>query len=438
MKWQQITFGEILHVKHGWAFKSEYFSDAGEHIVLTPGNFYEEGGFKSRGDKDRFYSGDYPSEYLLSKGNVIVAMTEQGEGLLGSTALIPEDNRYLHNQRLGLVTIKDNVEADLFFVYKLFNTQMVRQQISGSASGAKVKHTAPERIYKCKVHLPPIEIQQKIATILSAYDDLIENNLKRIKLLEEMAQITYEEWFVRLKFPGHETTSIDSKTYLPVGWAKVKLGVCCDITSSKRIFLSDYVEQGIPFYRGKEIILKSKNEDLRDVLYISVDKYLEIEKTFGTPKPGDILITAVGTLGFPYLVNDRDGKFYFKDGNLIWLRDFKTFTNASYFICVFKNRKFQNLLDSIAIGSSQKALTIQGIKNLDIVMPSKQVIDKFNDVIIPVLKVIENLLAENHLLKEARDILLPRLMTGMIDVEQLNHFVGADLSAHVNPIERCG
>ena len=120
MKWQQTTLGEILHVKHGWAFKSEYFSDAGEHIVLTPGNFYEEGGFKSRGDKDRFYSGDYPPEYLLSKGNVIVAMTEQGEGLLGSTALIPEDNRYLHNQPLGFI------ECGRFFKWLRFQTRGFR------------------------------------------------------------------------------------------------------------------------------------------------------------------------------------------------------------------------------------------------------------------------------------------------------------------------
>ena len=78
--------------------------------------------------------------------------------------------------------------------------------------------TARPDIRNYKLHLPSFLTQKKIAAILSAYDDLIENNLKRIKLLEEMAQITYEEWFVRLKFPGHETTPMDSETGLPVGW----------------------------------------------------------------------------------------------------------------------------------------------------------------------------------------------------------------------------
>ena len=88
--------GELLTVKHGWAFKGEYFSDTGAQSLLTPGNFHETGGFKSNEGKERYYIGKYPKEYLCHKGDLIVAMTQQSEGLLGSTALVPEDNRYLH------------------------------------------------------------------------------------------------------------------------------------------------------------------------------------------------------------------------------------------------------------------------------------------------------------------------------------------------------
>ena len=127
-------------------------------------------------------------------------MTEQMDGLLGSSALIPSSNRDLHNQRLGLINVIDEKQIDKHFLFYLFNTREVRHQIRGSASGTKVRHTAPERIYRVKFSCPPIETQKRIAEILSAYDNLIENNLKQIRLLEESARLLYREWFVRLNF----------------------------------------------------------------------------------------------------------------------------------------------------------------------------------------------------------------------------------------------
>jgi type I restriction enzyme, S subunit len=149
-------------------------------------------------------------------------MTEQAEGLLGSSAWIPESNRYLHNQRLGLVVDLDESRLDKRYLYYLFNTAEVRHQIAASASGTKVRHTAPERIGRVEVNLPPIPSQRKIAKCLIAYDDLIENNLRRIALLEESARLLYREWFVRLRFPGHEHTRIVDS--VPEGWEKLKLG----------------------------------------------------------------------------------------------------------------------------------------------------------------------------------------------------------------------
>jgi type I restriction enzyme, S subunit len=98
MSWQRILKGKI-NIKHGFPFKSEYFSDeATQFIVLTPGNFYEEGGFKRQAGKEKFYTGDIPEEYLHKAGDLIVAMTEQAAGLLGSCARVPESGIYLHNQ----------------------------------------------------------------------------------------------------------------------------------------------------------------------------------------------------------------------------------------------------------------------------------------------------------------------------------------------------
>lgn len=419
MSWTEYNLGELIRVKHGFAFKSEFFSPEGKHIVLTPGNFYESGGFKSRGDKDRFYTGEYPEQYLLKKDDLIVAMTEQGEGLLGSSSLIPDNDMFLHNQRLGLVEIIEPEKVDKYFLYLVFNNPIIRHQISGSATGTKVKHTAPERIYRCKFKFPSRPLQKKIAAVIYSYNNIIENNLKRIKLLEEMAQITYEEWFVRLKFPGHETAVFDEETGLPEGWTHSKLERLAEVTSSKRVFLSDYVEEGVRFYRGKEIIKKSKNEDVSDPLYISFSKFEELKKKFGAPQSGDILITAVGTLGYPYQVSESDEQFYFKDGNLIWLRNIISKQVSNYLISLFQSEDFKSSLNNISIGSSQKALTIKSVKGISLLKPAETILDKFNEVIKPTFDCTRNLLKQITMLKEARDILLPRLMTGMIDIEQV-------------------
>jgi len=195
MKWEKVKLGDIFQIKHGWAFKGEYFSNEGELIIVTPGNFFEQGGFKQVAGKEKFYLGDFPPEFLLKKDDVIIAMTEQGPGLLGSPALVPSDEKYLHNQRIGLIYNIDIKRVIPKFIYRLFFTSTVRNEIFGSATGTKVKHTAPKRIYEIQINLPPLPTQRKIANILSAYDDLIENNSKRIKLFEEKAELIYKSEF---------------------------------------------------------------------------------------------------------------------------------------------------------------------------------------------------------------------------------------------------
>lgn len=419
--WKYIRLGDIIHIKHGYGFKGKYFvEEPNRNFLLTPGNFAIGGGFKS--DKMKYYDGPIDEEFLLKEGDVIVTMTDLSKkaDTLGYSAKIPSDpvNNYLHNQRLGLITLKSD-DYNLDYIYWLLRTEAYQKYIAGSSSGATVKHTSPSKIYSAKLLVPESKTtQRKIASILSAYDDMIENNLRRIKLLEEKAQLTYEEWFVRMKFPGHETAKFDEETGLPEGWERVKLSNLIDISSSKRIFLADYVDSGIPFYRGKEIILKSKNESLNDRLYISEEKYQKIKSKYGVPKKGDILITAVGTLGYPYLVTESDGDFYFKDGNLIWLKGNENISSI-YLISCFKDSHFKVNLSNIAIGSSQKALTIKSLKGLTILNPPVEITRGYEEIIEPILDSIECLQNQNHLLKEARDILLPRLMSGMIDVEEL-------------------
>lgn len=230
MNWTETTVGQLVEVKHGFAFKGKHFSDSGRYVVLTPGNCENSGGFRSRGDKEKWYSSDVPDGYLLDEGELLVVMTDlvNSAPVLGGSFMIPEPDKYLHNQRLGLVKVLDEEATDRRFLYYLFNTHDYRGQVRGSASGSTVRHTSPGRIKDCTVRIPvDFEDQRRIASILSTYDDLIDNNRRRIALLEEAARQLYKEWFVRFRFPGHEHVQIIDG--LPEGWESKTLGDCVDV-----------------------------------------------------------------------------------------------------------------------------------------------------------------------------------------------------------------
>ena len=182
-------------------------------------------------------------------------------------------------------------------------------------------------------------------------------------------------------------------------WKKVNLGDCCEITSSKRIFFSEYVESGIPFYRSKEIIEKGKGEEISHPLYISKAKYDEIKGKYGVPQKGDLLLTAVGTLGIPFVVKD-DSPFYFKDGNLVWLKHFQDIDPIFLYFWI-KSENVYNALYNIAIGSAQKALTIAAIKGYEIPLPPLQTQHRIANILSRYDSLIENYQKQIKLLEEA-------------------------------------
>lgn len=171
--WEKGDLSRYISIKHGYAFKSQYFTDSGGMVVLTPGSFYETGGFRDQGTKTKYYKGEIPEGYLLSEGDMLLAMTEQAEGLLGSALFVPEDGKYLHNQRLGLVQVDDHDKVCMEFLYLFFNAKSSRKQITEQSTGTKVKHTSPDRLRSVVGLIPPIDEQLKIAEILASWDKAI-------------------------------------------------------------------------------------------------------------------------------------------------------------------------------------------------------------------------------------------------------------------------
>ena len=152
-------------------------------------------------------------------------------------------------------------------------------------------------------------------------------------------------------------------------WKKVKLGECCEITSSKRCHASERSKEGIPFYCSKEIIQLENGEEVRESDYIPVELYESIKHKYGAPKQGDLLLTTRGTNGIPYVYKDKDC-FYFADGNLSWFKNFKTELSVRFLYYWFKSYIGKHSVDSIAKGTAQKAVPIEGLRNLEIELPT--------------------------------------------------------------------
>lgn len=183
-------------------------------------------------------------------------------------------------------------------------------------------------------------------------------------------------------------------------WEKAKLENCCEVTSSKRIFYSEYVDNGIPFYRSKEIIEKKQGKLISEPLYISEEKYEEIKNKFGVPCVGDMLLTSVGTIGIPYIVKSTD-KFYFKDGNLTWFKNFNNKLLSKYLFYWICSPKGAKTLYNTTIGSSQKALTIAALKNIEIELPALKIQNKIVSILSAYDDLIENNQKQIKLLEEA-------------------------------------
>ena len=292
--------------------------------------------------------------------------------------------------------LPDNEKYRFDFMYYLLKTIGLEELNEDSAVPGLNRNTA----YSQDILLPSLPEQHAIASVLSSFDDKIDLLYRQNQILEAMAETLFRQWFVE---------EADE------GWEEKPLSELLTITSSKRIFYSEYVTSGVPFYRSKEIIELRNTGSTSGELYISEDRFNDIHEKFGSPNPGDILMTSVGSLGIPYRVR-IDDRFYFKDGNLTWFKDFKGIQSTIIYFWLL-SKIGQEELATITIGSTQEALTIEGLKNISFKLPPKEKILNCELVFNSIIGKIEFNQSQIRTLENLRDTLLPKLMSGEVRVE---------------------
>lgn len=191
--WEQCRLSEVLSIKHGYAFPGDRFTDDPRlPTLVTPANVRIGGGFQPT--KPKTFRGEYPGQFLLVPGDVIVTMTDlsRNADTLGYSAIVPNDGRqYLHNQRIGKLVVTTPERVDSIFVAYLLRTRPYRDFVVGAASGSTVKHTSPSRIESYVAGLPPLPEQRRIASVLGAIDDLIESNRLLVDRLLATAKVAF-------------------------------------------------------------------------------------------------------------------------------------------------------------------------------------------------------------------------------------------------------
>lgn len=354
---------------------------------------------------DRMVEGQYPvvastnikgfhNEYKINPPAVIT-------GRSGSLGIV----QYIEKKCTPLNTTlytKDFKGNNPKFVYYFLQTM----HLEVFNSGAGVPTLNQNHLHSVKLRVPPLPTQTRIAEILSAYDDTIENNNHRIALLDKAASELCREWFVRMRFPGHESAKVVNG--LPEEWEVRRLGEFCHVTDGTHD-TPKQVDVGIPLVTGKHI--NNGFIDFKSTYLISEADHIKISKRSGL-ESGDILLSNIGTVGSTCIVNyDRE----FSVKNVIILKP-KSEVKTAYLYYLMTSQAIQDILSVQTNGASQQFVGLTFMRRFKILIPSERILNRFAEQITPILTEKQTVYAKSQNLARQRDLLLPRLMSGKMEV----------------------
>lgn len=395
----KCKLGDILDVKRGASLSGKYYSTKGKMVRLTLGNFnYPNGGFKENTAKeDIFFSGDVKTEFILKKDDIITPLTEQVAGLLGETARIPESNKYIQSGDIGLV-IPNEKKLDKSFAYYLVSSPQIKKQLGAAAQQTKIRHTSPDKIKACETWIPDLRYQEKAGYILDIINSKIINNKKINVELEKIVKTLYNYWFLQYEFPnanGNPYKSTDGKMVwneelkkeIPEGWKVTTIG-----------------EIIIERQKSSIKVGQAKNELGKYPFFTSGSEIYEMNEFL---TDGRNCFLSTGGKGY---VQYYVGKSSYSTDT--WV--ISGINDLEDYLYLFI-KSIENMLDNkYFAGTGLQHLQKDLFKDTHIVIPSDEILKRFNKISNTIFNKISKIYKENRELQNLRDFLLPLLMNGQV------------------------
>jgi len=395
--WKEVPLGEVCRVVPGFAFKSKDWCDNGIPVVKIKNIGSDRSVDMSSSDHvPKHLLTEKIEKFVLRDGDILIAMTGATAGKVGK---LRTSRPCLLNQRVAKI---EPVSADKNFIWSVVSSDRYQDIFFRLADGAAQPNMSGVQIEGVKVLLPPSSTQERIASILSAYDDLIENNTKRIKILEEMARALYREWFVHFRFPGHEKVKLVDSAMgkIPEGWRALSIKDVADNFDRKRKPLSKKQRatmQGIYPYYGAAKVFDYVNDYLFDGRYLLIAEDGSVTTTDRKP----VLQMATGK----FWVNNHT---HILQGCSPFSTDFVYMTLGHVDITPY------------ITGAAQPKVTQANMNRIPVVGPPVGILGRFDDHVGPMLAQVDLLGDKNAVLRQARDLLLPKLISGQINVDELD------------------
>lgn len=395
MKWRKKRLGDVADLCLGKML--DQHKNRGEPMPYLANVNVRWGEFDLADLREMRFEAHEMERYGLRPGDIV--MCEGGEP--GRCAIWKDQMPGMMIQK-ALHRIRPHDELDHRFLYYSFLQKGRSGGFGHLFTGATIKHLPGEKLAKLEVEIPPLPTQTRIASILSAYDDAIENKRRRMGLLEKAARLLYEEWFVRLRFPGHEHTPL--KNGVPKGWERVALGsICPDLREAAN---PADLEPGTA-YIGLEHMPR------RSITLLEWGTVEDVTSTKLRYQAGDILFGKIR----PYF---HKVGFALTDGvtssDAIVLRPNEPLHYAFSLLTVSSDWFVTIVSKTAKEGSKMPRADWKLMEKQCIMVPSHSIFESLNDAVLPMLDQLRNLALQNQKLRAARDLLLPRLMSGEIEV----------------------
>lgn len=410
----KVKLGEILKIKHGFAFKSENYVDESEYALVTLANISSTNNFQFNKDKTTFYGASFPNDFILKEDDLIMPLTEQVVGLFGNTAFVPKMQgiTFVLNQRVGKVVPVDD-KADKYYLHYLLATNLVKDQLEFRASGTRQRNISPDDVYDVEVFLPDITTQRKIGKCLYDIEKKVNLNNAINDNLEQQAKLIYDYWFTQFDFPdengkpycssgGKMVWNEQLKRNIPENWNVVPLLKLVSWESNSQPPKSEFV------YEPKEGYVRFiQNRDYDNdthITYIPRTKNLSIVDRF------DILMDKYGDAGavrygIEGAFNVALGKICVHNPNY-----------REYIRSFLGSDGIYKFLHNSCMASTRASLSEANLAILNVVVPDEKIILDYENFLHKIRVSILKNKDETVELINLRDWLLPMLMNGQATI----------------------